>query len=289
MVNPGLYKQDSVRSVQELRPDLQSVVLAARVLRAPEPVGEIAGGADRLGQEGAEEIQHGHARHRHRAPSVGASAGDRRQARPRDRALRRRRAVARGGGGQPGAVRLPGGTAGDAAHQGAAGCARWRLPPRSAPRCSRTCRPWPSWASRVTNRRPSRACWCRRERRDAIVKKLYAETARIMALPDVRQRDPGNGGRRHRELAAGVHRADQERSREVEQGHPDGRYQGRMTGDSGLRDGCSCSRPFLRASSVQFVLLKSSHNAGPTRKPSQNGLRHDDWGSWRDDNHVTRR
>ena len=107
--------------LQELHPDLQSRRLAPRVLHASEPAGEVHRRPDRPGEEEPEKVQHGDAGHRHRASSLGVSAGARREDRPRDRALRRRRAVDRGGAGQPGAVRLPGDSAGDGAHPGRPG------------------------------------------------------------------------------------------------------------------------------------------------------------------------
>ena len=106
VVNPSLYAKNPVRSVQGLRADHAGRGLAECARGASRRAGEDGEGADRPGQGQSRQIQHRQSRRRHDAAARRRIVQAVAQARPHQRAVRRRR-TGDPVGGRPATRRSP--------------------------------------------------------------------------------------------------------------------------------------------------------------------------------------
>ena len=103
---------------------------------------------------------------------------------------------------------------------------------------------WPRPACPIRRRTRCSACWRRPTRRRAIVELLNRQISTVMKQPDVVEQARCARLRRDPQHAGRVHRAHQDRHREMGERHPGGEHQDRMNGRPAP---CiSCAQPFAR-------------------------------------------
>ena len=221
VVNPSLYAKIPYDPYKSFSPGHQRGRVAERVLRASFGAGEIACRSSiALAKSNPRKYSIA-------TPGVGTTPDLgaellklTTQARCRARALRRRRAGGRGGGRQPGADRLPRRCRRRRRTSTAGGCARWRSRLRNAHRRCPTCRRWPKPASKARRPTRCRACCCRRERRKRSSRRSTRDIVRAARAARREGAVAALGFDIVASSAGPVRRADQDRDREVGQGHP---------------------------------------------------------------------
>ena len=149
-------------------------------------------------------------------------------------------------------------------------CARSAPPAPSAPRCCPTCRPSPKPACPATRPPSGSASWRRPARRKPIVDKLNAEINKVLAKPEIKEAWAKQGAEPLIMTPAEFDEYLRGRHRQMGQGHPDRRHQGRS--ESAMAEAIKLQRERRRAHRSRPIRTRSllgvlRGHAGADRPP----------------------